>query len=144
MDAHLRRVLALAAVVLFASCDQYGAVAPDGAAFRIVAVKDTLRPPRDSTPISAAVLLESGDLVRYDADVTFATSLGGLCLSSSSGPDACTADSLGMPALKTRTVDGVAKVLLRGGAISGTANVTVQSGDAKDSVLIPIVPLPAP
>jgi hypothetical protein len=54
----------------------------------------------------------------------------GLCASGSSGHDTCIADSLGVPALKTRTVDGVAKVLLRGGSVSGTASVTVQSGDA--------------
>jgi len=136
------RLLAVATLILFAACDHWGVVAPDGATLRITPSKDTLHVGQDSASIAVAVLLVSGDLIPYGADVTFVTSGGTLCVLATTADESCGSDSVGAPGVKVTTTDGVARVLLRGGNKLGTDTVLVVSGEARDSILLPVIEEP--
>jgi hypothetical protein len=127
-------ILLVAGLTGVPACDRYGPVAPDGATFQLSVDRDTLRGPGDSARVDAAVILETGDLVKYDAVVTFSTTRGGLCAGTLPCPD-----SLGVPAVAVEASAGVARVSLRSGADTGLAIVKVRSGEAVDSLMIPIV-----
>jgi hypothetical protein len=137
MTAVWRRTFVAVATIL-AGCDHYGIVAPDGATFLINKSRDSVAVGGDSMTIAAAVFFETGDLVRSKTDVTFLTTLGGVCLPRGSGEASCEQTPGGIPAVKAHTGSGVAAVSFRSGGDTGSAKITVRSGAQVDSVFIHI------
>lgn len=133
-------VAALGSVFTLSYC--LDPVAPDDASLLL-----TVEPSRvgvDSTAsVRAVIFVATGDLLPYEANVTFFVDGGSLCQGSDSTDVGCGRPVEELPpALTVSTHEGVGIVTFRSGSQPGTVTIVARSGSATDSAFITVGPVP--
>ncbi|MFN0180541.1 MAG: hypothetical protein ACKVZ0_17205 [Gemmatimonadales bacterium] len=112
-----------------------GPVAPEGARLRISASDDSILVGGEETTLRVTIETESGELLRYGAEVSMTATNGVLT------DDAGRVQGAGY---NTTADNGELAVRLRSERRAGAALIRVTSGTAKDSVTVWIVAAPPP